>query len=139
MIKDLSVLKMIENSFENGILALYPKSEQEPYKIIRNYWSAVAETFPKAWGLPPRQSRLTHGVGIVSMGYLMDAIVGRLRAEKTATAIPFIKRELKRFQDLPWCSGVWEFSEDLKMPWDQLQNTNLHIGMLSNFLVRSKI
>ena len=136
VIKDLSVLKMIENSFENGILALYPKSEQEPYKIIRNYWSAVAETFPKAWGLPPRQSRLTHGVGIVSMGYLMDAIIGRLRAEKTATAIPFIKRELKRFQDLPWCSGVWEFSEDLKMPWDQLQNTNLHIGMVSNFLVR---
>ena len=136
VIKDLSVLKMIENSFENGILALYPKSEQEPYKIIRNYWSAVAETFPKAWGLPPRQSRLTHGVGIVSMGYLMDAVIGRLRAEKTATAIPFIKRELKRFQDLPWCSGVWEFSEDLKMPWDQLQNTNLHIGMVSNFLVR---
>ena len=139
VIKDLSVLKMIENSFENGILALYPKSEQEPYKILRNYWTAVSETFPKAWGLPPRQSRLTHGVGIVSMGYLMDAIVGRLRAEKTAIAIPFVKRELKRFKDLPWCSGVWEFSEDLKMPWDQLQNTNLHIGMLSNFLVRSKI
>ena len=136
VIKDLSVLKMIENSFENGILALYPKSEQEPYKILRNYWSSVAETFTKAWGLPPRQSRLTHGVGIVSMGYLMDAIIGRLRAEKIATAIPFIKRELKRFQDLPWCSGVWEFSEDLRMPWDQVQNTNLHIGMVSNFLVR---
>lgn len=136
VIKDLSVLKMIENSFENGILALHPKSEQEPYKILRNYWSAVAETFPKAWVLPPRQSRLTHGVGIVSMGYLMDAIIGRLRAEKTATTIPFIKRELKRFQDLPWCSGVWEFSEDLRMPWDQVQNTNLHIGMVSNFLVR---
>ena len=60
-------------------LALYPKSEQEPYKILRNYWSAVAETFPKAWGLPPRQESFDswgrHRINGVSDG----CVVGRLR------------------------------------------------------------
>jgi DGQHR domain-containing protein len=135
-IKDLSILKMIENSFENGALALYPKSEKEPLRILKTYWKAVAEIFPDAWDLPPRKSRLTHGVGIISMGYLMDAVVARMRLNKIAFAIPFVKREIKKVGDLPWCGGSWDFESDLILPWDQVQNTNLHINLVANFLIR---
>ena len=68
------------------------------------------------------------------MGYLMDAWLVACDEKKTAVAIPFIKRELKRFKDLPWCSGVWEFSEDLKMPWDQLR-IQLHINAFANHIL----
>ncbi|GAA4243143.1 hypothetical protein [Dactylosporangium darangshiense] len=42
--------------------------------LLYNLWSAVEPTFPQAWNKPPRKSRLMHGAGIISMGYLMDAI-----------------------------------------------------------------
>lgn len=34
--------------------------------------------YSEAWELPPKMSRLTHGVGIVSMGYIMDTVSYRL-------------------------------------------------------------
>ncbi len=45
--------------------------------LLKDFWVAVRNTFPGAWGQAPRRSRLMHGVGITSMGYLMDAIVDR--------------------------------------------------------------
>ena len=45
--------------------------------LLKDFWVAVRNTFPSAWGQPPRRSRLMHGVGIASMGFLMDAIADR--------------------------------------------------------------
>jgi hypothetical protein len=39
--------------------------------------AAVRDTFADAWDKPPRQSRLMHGVGIASLGFVMDAILDR--------------------------------------------------------------
>ena len=47
--------------------------------LLKDYWGAVRDDLPEAWGQPPRRSRLMHGVGIVSMGFVMDAIVDRHR------------------------------------------------------------
>lgn len=44
-------------------------------QILVIYWTAVRDTFPDAWGLPATQSRLMHGVGIRSMGRLMDRVM----------------------------------------------------------------
>ena len=127
---------MIENSFENGVFSQYPKSEKEPLRILKNYWTSVVQIFKKAWDLPPRKSRLTHGAGIISMGYLMDVIVGRLRAGKKPVSIPFIKKELRKIGKLPWCDGVWDLGENLKLPWDRVENTRADINSISNYIIR---
>jgi DGQHR domain-containing protein len=135
-IKDLSVIKMVENSFENGVFSQYPKSEKEPLRILKNYWISVEQIFGEAWVLPPRKSRLTHGAGIISMGYLMDVIVGRLRADKKSVSIHLIKKELRKIGELPWCDGVWDLSENLQLPWDRIENTRADINTISNYIIR---
>ena len=79
-IKDNSILKMLENSISDG--ALYPyrftdhgrPDVEGMLRILKSFWSAVSQVFEEAWDKPPRQSRLTHGLGILSLGFLMDAI-----------------------------------------------------------------
>ena len=82
-IKDNSVLKMLENSLSDGALYRFRDlgsgrgDDDAMMNLLIDFWSAVREIFPDAWDKPPRQSRLMHGVGIVSMGFLMDAIFDR--------------------------------------------------------------
>ena len=52
--------------------------------LLKDFWHAVAETFPDAWDVSPRRSRLVHGVGIVALGCLMDEISYELRARRRA-------------------------------------------------------
>ena len=77
-IKDVSVLKMIENSASNGILNKFGAKDTEACQMLNNYWGAVSDVFNEAWLLSPKESRLTHGVGVVSCGYLMDAVAFNL-------------------------------------------------------------
>ena len=71
---------MLENSISDG--ALYPyrfTDHGRPdvdgmLRILKDFWTAVSQVFADAWDKPPRQSRLTHGLGILSLGFLMDAI-----------------------------------------------------------------
>lgn len=87
--------------------------------------------------LPPRKSRLTHGVGIVSMGYLMDTISYKLsdRWEVPPAAV-FLKELRILGVDLPWTRGSWRFGKEIVMPWDAIQNTTKHIDLVANFLIR---
>ena len=136
-IKDLSVLKMIENSMDNGVLARYPEGFKKPTTILRNYWSAVAKVYPEAWNLPPRKSRLTHGAGIISMGYLMDTIAFRLSSKWESVPPNAFEKEIRTFGEaLAWTDGNWQFSCEIQMPWNEIQNTSRHIDLLTNYLVR---
>ena len=71
---------MLENSLRDGVLyevaTLRDQAdcEKEVIDILCDYWGAVADLFPDPWKLPPAKSRLTHGCGLLSMGYLMDEI-----------------------------------------------------------------
>ena len=71
---------MLENSISDGALYPYRFSRKggadtdAMLSLLKDYWTAVSQVFREAWELPPRRSRLTHGLGIVSLGYLMDAI-----------------------------------------------------------------
>jgi len=82
-IKDNSVLKMLENSLNDGVLyrcRLQADGEMDTERILEllfNFWNAVRRVFTDAWNKPPKRSRLTHGVGIVSMGHVMDALISR--------------------------------------------------------------
>src|SRR5262245_47553648 len=68
IIKDNSVLRMLENSLYDGVLYYYRDPDsgegdtESMLRVLKEYWTAVKATFPDAWGLPPRRSRLMHGV-----------------------------------------------------------------------------
>jgi DGQHR domain-containing protein len=136
-IKDLSVLKMIENSYEGGILQSLGMRGAESFQVLCNYWSAVRDLYACAWQLPPRQSRLTHGVGIVSMGYIMDALGHALTDGQNIPSQNSFRLELQKLgTNLAWTTGEWRFSDQHIVPWNELQNTSRHIDLLSNHLIR---
>ncbi|BBM87118.1 tRNA-guanine transglycosylase DpdA [Candidatus Uabimicrobium amorphum] len=136
-IKDMSILKMLENSLTNGILFKYRHNPQKVSDILLNYWNAVKTYYSDIWHLPPRRNRLTHGVGIVSMGYLMDTISWRLMKRGK---VPLSERYLDELKilgkDVPWNNGTWKFSKSMILPWNEIQNTIRHIDMVTNFLLR---
>ena len=72
------------------------------------------------------------------MGYVMDTVAYRLVGNDLG--IPRIEKfadELARLGDgIPWTDGVWEFSRATRQPWNALQNTNAHIELLTNHLIR---
>ncbi len=135
-IKDLSVLKMLENGMTDGVLSRFTR-KQKRLSILKNYWAAVSEVYSKAWEFPPKKSRLTHGVGIVSMGYLMDAIGYRIMQKDTIPAKEAFKVELGRLGVIPWTEGVWHFGRDTVLPWNKIQNTSQYIDIVTNHLIRT--
>lgn len=137
-IKDVSVLRMIENSVENGILARYPQTPKPRARVLIQFWTAVKELFPDAWHLPPKESRLTHGAGIISMGFLMDAIAFRLKQSDQNLATHLFRAELEPISgNLAWIDGVWKLAPGMTLPWKEIQNTNRHIDLLTNHLIRA--
>lgn len=142
VIRDNSVLRMLENSVENGVLYEYrdPRTgqiESEPaVGVLFDYWEAVARVFPEAWGpdVTPRKSRLVHGAGIVAMGLLMDTIVARRRRADHGT----FYRDLRAIEPAcAWTHGFWQFDVDDHRPWNALQNTAKDAELLKNHLRRA--
>jgi hypothetical protein len=102
--------------------------------LLLTFWSAVRETFPEAWGKPPTQSRLMHGVGLRAMGKLMDRMMMHINPREP-DSVRALKRELAAIAPrCRWTGGEWE---DLGgMRWNELQNFHRHLSMLSNCLIR---
>jgi DGQHR domain-containing protein len=141
VVQDNSILKMLENSLSDGVLYRYREPGvgqgdiESMLHVVKEFWSATAHTFPKAWGLPPARSRLMHGAGVVSMGFLMDAISERHRQ------VP-IPREEHFLGDLTplrsvcrWTEGYWEFGPGVQRKWNEIQNTPKDVQLLSNYLM----
>ncbi len=142
VIKDNSMMRMIENSLSDGALYRYRDANSgggdadAMLALLMDYWRAVASTFgDEAWKQPPRRSRLVHGVGIVSMGFVMDAIVDRYRRSHLPTEADFAD-DLGRLKDVcHWTSGSWQFGPDHQRRWNDLQNTPKDIQLLTNYLL----
>jgi DGQHR domain-containing protein len=140
-IKDNSILKMLENSLSDGVLYRFRYVEDGPgdvdsmIAILTNFWGAVSKVFPDAWKLPPRQSRLVHGAGIVGMGFLMDAIAERLRKTRIVSEEQFIE-DLQPLKDIcRWTDGYWDFGPGRQRKWNEIQNTTKDIQLLANYLL----
>jgi DGQHR domain-containing protein len=104
--------------------------------ILVTYWTAVRDTFPDAWGRPATESRLMHGVGIRSMGRLMDRVMVNINPS-SPHAVEHARTELELIAPFcRWTDGSWP---DLNIPWNELQNNPRHISTLSNFLLRSYV
>jgi hypothetical protein len=103
--------------------------------VLHAFWAAVAQVFPDAWNIPPRRSRLMHGAGIVSIGFLMDAIADRHRPQGVPTVEQF-RQDLEPLREAcRWTDGYWDFGPGVQRKWNEIQNTHRHIQLLANYLL----
>jgi DGQHR domain-containing protein len=141
-VKDNSILKMLEYSLSDGALYGLSRSSSERdvermLHLLKSYWTAVAEVFPSAWGLPARKSRLMHGAGVVAMGFIMDAIVDRYRRSGVPSCGQFVEN-LKPLKNLcRWTEGEWVFAGKNRRQWNELQNTPNDIELLVDHLLHA--
>ncbi len=103
--------------------------------MLKAFWGATADTFKDAWNLPPARSRLVHGAGIVSMGFIMDAIGDRFFHQQTLTHDHFYNDLQSLVRVCRWTSGYWEFGPGVQRKWNEIQNTSKDIKMLANYLM----
>ncbi|MGV9862631.1 DGQHR domain-containing protein DpdB [Rhodococcus koreensis] len=141
-IKDNSVLKMIENSLYDGALYQYRNPEDGTGDIeqmvlhLKIFWGLVESTWPIEWKQIPRKSRLTHGAGIQSMGYVMDSLTEGKLADDLPSA--GLDRKLANLSDITaWMSGTWQLAPGDERRWNALQNTPNDVKLLTNVLLRS--
>jgi DGQHR domain-containing protein len=141
VIKDNSVLKMLENSLSDGALYKFRSSDGGPpnfgfmYTLISGYWTAVSEVFTEAWNKKrPRDSRIIHGAGIVSMGFLMDEIARKLSSEIPTPDEFAVELEVIK-DDCSWTEGVWRFDSDTVRKWNDIQNTSRDVKRLTDYLL----
>lgn len=137
VIADTPIQRMIMNSLSDGAcrdLIRAENGEEKCFNLVSDFFAAVQKVFPKAWdGHTPKTSRLVHGAGIVAMGYVMEFLHARDRAETTEQ----FAQGLQPLVDYAaWTSGEWEFSDNEKRPWNGLQNLHRDIQLLASFLTR---
>jgi DGQHR domain-containing protein len=141
IVKDNSILRMIENSLSDGALFRFRDASGQEYDheailtLLKAYWQAVSQVFAKAWGQPPKRSRLMHGAGVVSMGFIMDAITDRHRRTRTPTVQQFVRELNAIASDCRWTDGYWDFGRGNHVKWCDLQNTTRHIQLLTDYLL----
>ncbi len=140
MIKDNSMLKMLEHSLNEGVLYRLREgsgdADLEPMLgVLFAFWGAVSEVFAEAWKLPPKRSRLMHGAGIVSLGLLMERIADRHRSKGLPTKKTFIKDLEPLKPTCRWTEGTWDFGPGQQRRWNEIQNTSKDIQLLTNYLV----
>ncbi len=140
-IKDNSMLRMIENSLSDGVLYRF-RDTREGFgdldamtAVLSRFWAAVANVFEDAWGLNPKQSRLMHGAGIVSLGFVMDAIAERHRNTRIPSEQQFATDLYPMRQVCRWTDGYWDFGPDRVRKWNEIQNTSKDIQLLANYLL----
>jgi len=143
VVTDTVIVKMIEESLTQPSGCLFPYrniatgeyDQAGIWNILVIYWSAVRDTFPEAWGKPPTESRLMHGVGIRAMGKLMDRIMSSIDLRRK-DAYKIVRQELQMIAPVcKWTEGEWDQLGGLA--WNELQNLHKHLSMLSNFLIRA--
>lgn len=140
LIKDNSILRMLENSLSDGVLYRFHSGDgtadvEKMLDVLHAYWTAVGAVFSAAWGLPPKKSRLMHGAGIISMGFIMDAISDRFRGRVHPTAGEFASDLMPLKEVCQWTTGSWDFGSGVHRKWNELQNTSKDIELLTNYLM----
>jgi DGQHR domain-containing protein len=140
-IKDNSILKMLENSISDGALYAYRFADDgRPdvdgmLRVLKSFWKAVSQVFEDAWDKSPRQSRLTHGLGILSLGFLMDAI-GEQYEQVEPDSRDFSEHLLLVAPLCAWTGGSWKLGP-YERRWNDLQNTPRDVQVIADHLLTS--
>ncbi|WP_156756541.1 DGQHR domain-containing protein DpdB [Actinokineospora pegani] len=140
-IKDNSILKMVEHSLFEGALYQYRNPVDGSGDVKRmllhliEFWTVVRDTWPDEWSKAPRYSRLTHGVGIQSLGFVMDTVTDDQPAEAVkSSSLDRAIEDLK--PHVAWTSGTWKFPDGEERRWNNLQNTPNDVRQLTAHLLR---
>ncbi len=136
VVKDNSLRRLLTNSLSDGALLSVALDNTEPtarnqcmIDLVSVFWTGVTEVFPNASSLPPTKSRLTHGVGMAALGYVMDYLY--LRRKGTEWTPNYVSECLKMLTPhCAWTSGEWAFESGARR-WNDLQNIDRDIRALS--------
>ena len=143
VVNDTALIKVLQDSFgASGCLFPYRNSAtnvtdfRSVQKLLFMYWGAVRDVFSSAWGLPPEESRLMHGAGILAMGRLMDRVMGSVNLKDPRSA-RVVRAELVRIRPVcRWTYGRWE---ETQREWNAVQNVPKHVKDLTELLVRAHL
>jgi len=131
IITDTVIQRMIEHSIKDGALRHCVNLEQFDFElalsILKNYWNIVKKAFPNAWAVNPRNSRLSHGVGITSLGSIMDLLYQVDQVEKTEEIINKISGHCA------WTEGSWKINGE-KIPFNSPQNISKDVQKISHHI-----
>ncbi|AEG49599.1 DGQHR domain protein [Sphingobium chlorophenolicum L-1] len=137
IVTDSHITNLIRRSINDprGSLALHTLPDGRAdvdgmYRVIADFWWAVREVFPAAWGLPPERSRLMHGAGLAAMGVLMDQVMSRADDGNGRTYASDVLRRIA--PHCHWTSGRWAA---LDRNWNDIQCVSKDIRALSNLLI----
>src|SRR4051794_27660488 len=137
IISDTAIQKVIMNSLNDGILRDLMRSEngrERSLKLISEFYKGVQLAFPEAWwGHTPKTSRLVHGAGIGSLGYVMEVLAtldGARSWEEFAKGLGCLADRTA------WISGEWDFGGGDVRHWRAIQNVNRDVTTLAQYLVR---
>jgi len=76
-----------------------------------------------------------HGAGIVSLGFLMDAIADHHRRNAIPPVRHFAAGVTSIADDCRWTNGFWDFGNRRHVKWCDLQNTSAHIQLLTDYIL----
>ncbi|MEN6440774.1 MAG: DGQHR domain-containing protein DpdB [Syntrophobacter sp.] len=136
VIRDTAIQKLIMNSLADGALRPMfgePDFMERAFRLLSNYFKAVQFVFASDWnGHTPKTSRLLHGAGIVSMGYVMESLYSAYRSDE----VDDFEKGLRLLEGkTAWTEGVWEFGPDDRRKWDSIQYVPKDTRQLAQYLV----
>jgi DGQHR domain-containing protein len=137
-LSDTAMQKVIMNSASDGAIRemiQYEDREDRAFNLVNEFFGAVRTVFGPEWtGMTPRMSRLRHGAGIVSMGFVMDQLYwseGALSRHEFEPGLRLLK------PSTAWTSGEWLLASYDRRPWNGIQNTPSDIDLLTRYLISS--
>lgn len=142
LIADNSLIRALQNSLSDGVLYQLVKlvdvalDEEEgiaeAMALLKRYWGVVRDTFPEAWGKDPKESRLFHGAGIITMSLMLDSICSLTK--ETQPNVKLLRDELELVAgDCRWTSGTWDMPGG-KVAWNEVQNVSKDVARLATWL-----
>ncbi|MET4066798.1 DGQHR domain-containing protein [Bradyrhizobium sp. S3.2.6] len=136
IIKDTLLQRVLMNSLQQGALRNFESNGDlmsQGVELVSNFFGAVQHAFAKDWkDHTPKTSRLVHGVGLISLGYVLDELAINKKAKSQRQFENGLKCLVGKTH---WSSGEWNFGAE-KRPWHALQNTKADYRLVSHHLVR---
>lgn len=136
VLKDTLIQRVLLNSLQQGALRDLSGDDallSDGVSLVSSFFGAVQRVFEHDWvGHTPKTSRLLHGVGLISLGYVMDELAITAKAK---TRKQFEKGLTHLVGKTHWTSGEWNFGTE-RRPWNALQNTKADYRLVSHYLVR---
>jgi DGQHR domain-containing protein len=149
-IKDNTMIKALNSSLTDGIL--YELSEHEigmndiesMCSLLNAFWGAVQKIFPNDWKMNPKETRLTHGAGILALSNLMEVVLYKkiLRTnpnylgDKSFITTDFEKYLLPLKEKIDWSKGKYDFGDGYIRNIMDIQNTNKDIDLFRHYLLK---